>query len=1242
VDEPIHLINMSVANRDEGINDAVRGLRAWVLRAGDPRKLADLDDNMYSRTVTFADGSPVPAADRAKPRGILGRLRGQSPGGAHFFDIAEHRGRKYKLTPALEAWFKNFDEVVKAAREMIVEEGVKDPEFIDIMPKGDIDYFPRIWTMFNDIRMNSMPGGGKPLLGKKQSYEYSRSHQYASDALEHKFWTNYGDPMKAIDTLFKGMYTSVADKHLGDLIKPFGRNLADRVSPRLLKAQNFAKANVTALKEINQFIGKVRHAKGPAYKVTRRLKRGQLATTPISESGLGASIPVQSLLNVAAGNLYSVTQNARGKFFTLRPDGTVAPTSRKGFRNEDSAWRAASNDLFKSVRDQDDWVPSDIRRLIDEVTNKQFLRSKWRGRKTSYAYAAELAQRADEASFLRGKERSDAFNALNKDVRAAAKEANLRVSNINRAVKKAQTLKGYGGEMQFPGTSLSNKVYTPLELIKTLEEAYPERAVASPDMFTGGGKVFTNDQLQKLSSQLMGRPDRNLYTSSAAQISSALRTMQAALDLGAPLIHGLPLLFTDPERWADSVALSMRAFAGDRTVMARVITDHWDTVQKLSKHGQLGGAGSEYIEALQRGGLINKFFGAASRAGTEGGLAGITGPSAGVVRAIGRGGETTIGRFETQFDSFLLAAKIHMWEAMEPVATAAARTRGLSFVPEDELALQVARLTGSMNMNSLGMSPTLQQAAGGFLLFAPRYRLATYGLMADIASGSVRGDIARSALGKMAVGGLLMYLATGYALNQTPNLDPRKGSFLTYEIAGQNIGIGSAWVSTARFLANASSQAITEPDQLIKAWQGDSKLNKFIRGQISPVTSTGWDMIEGRNFMGEPVMDNFPNFLKGIVAQSLLPFWASSMLDTPKPGWGGVFGAVPEFGGLRSYPMSQWKSAMYTANTVALQEGDVSYEDMSVRERMVFKAKHPDVAQQIDAASAYMGERGTELQMRTTDYFKIIEDYINTDYMQGNDVLPGLQTLLAHLEKAQNSAPDLHENYDTVKKIRHALDRLGQRYASFYFEHNKDYPDVLLNLDIKKLENLPDMPTEDVAYLDFRASVLGRSFDILDKDGNEIGFDFEARREAEDLFIQRWGQSIYQLVQERRWMSKETPGVIMEWELGKKKLLSAFFGVSDLIMEREGWEHLKQDYRLYMDQSTQEQKAHFEPGVLKVLNQVNSASTKARQLLRERNPEWDAWLYRWDYYDSLVHPENIGDGSAETLALVKRTPVWLR
>ena len=69
-DDPIHLIEMSVATRDTTIGDAVKGMNSWVLREGDPIKLFSLDENMRSKTIQNADGE-----------------------GAHFFEIAAHRGR---------------------------------------------------------------------------------------------------------------------------------------------------------------------------------------------------------------------------------------------------------------------------------------------------------------------------------------------------------------------------------------------------------------------------------------------------------------------------------------------------------------------------------------------------------------------------------------------------------------------------------------------------------------------------------------------------------------------------------------------------------------------------------------------------------------------------------------------------------------------------------------------------------------------------------------------------------------------------------------------------------------------------------------------------------------------------------------------------------------------------------------------------------------------------------------------
>lgn len=126
-------------------------------------------------------------------------------------------------------------------------------------------------------------------------------------------------------------------------------------------------------------------------------------------------------------------------------------------------------------------------------------------------------------------------------------------------------------------------------------------------------------------------------------------------------------------------------------------------------------------------------------------------------------------------------------------------------------------------MANLGLRPSRRKVMAGFFMFAPRYRMASYGLMADIFNGgmfggaqttasSLSGDLARKRLSGMLMAGLFYHTYIARRMGQEPNIDPSSGDFLTVELhGGQNVGFGSVWVSTARFLAGVTDVSMDDP-----------------------------------------------------------------------------------------------------------------------------------------------------------------------------------------------------------------------------------------------------------------------------------------------------------------------------------------------------------------------------------------------------------------------------------------------
>ena len=632
----------------------------------------------------------------------------------------------------------------------------------------------------------------------------------------------------------------------------------------------------------------------------------------------------------------------------------------------------------------------------------------------------------------------------------------------------------------------------------------------------------------------------------------------------------------------------------DPRAAARFIDDNFDDIAELIQFNQLHMGGAELIEGLQKGGLLNSAFR---------GLENFR-PTAG----IGRGAAAVTGGIERQFDTFLIASKVQLWQAMKPMALASPNPQQAM----QELAFSIAKMTGTISMANLGITPTTRQALGTFAMFAPRYRIASTALMTDVLRSGVTGQVARERLSKMLLGGLTAYSYIAHRAGQKPNLDPRSSKFMTLQVGKDNIGVGGVWISTARFAIGGMHQAVTEPGEFFRVDRGDSRLTAFIRGQLAPLTGTAWDMASGRNYIGEPTRGDVGDIANNVVLQGLLPFWASGFADYPKPGWS----APPaEFIGMRTFPVSFYDQAIQLADVYSHRQHNKNYKDLNRLQQLELLKEQPDVQALFDESNKVWGPRSVGFRGDLFD-FRTETATLRKEYTDD------LNRWIAAFETQQIDG----------KRFRAELKDLGLSHADANERLRNKFPEVMEAFDEQK--DNPDAHLEDLAYNDYIATVIAPEFQVDDpEDTNFMGFDFQARDEAVARFRLRWGEGLENYVLERRDAARDTPPLLQELYRGRE-LLRPYWDVGELLLKRGGREDMLPRWRDYQRAVLTEEKEVLAKE-FPILKQTAAAVRTARLRRRENHAPTDAFLFRWGYTPTLRNPENEAKDPDE----VRRTPV---
>ena len=370
----------------------------------------------------------------------------------------------------------------------------------------------------------------------------------------------------------------------------------------------------------------------------------------------------------------------------------------------------------------------------------------------------------------------------------------------------------------------------------------------------------------------------------ATNVSDAARFGALTFDFGVGLIQGSMVLVNFPRAWVKAIWESFQAFADPQrqkeifNPATKYGADNMAIVREMD-----GGLiiGSEYFDAVAQGGVI---------------ASGIKRIPKGPLR---KGVQSTIDRFRASFEVFLTVARLEIAKAFRYKVQ-------LGEMSRNDVVDFANKFTGITSSRKLGVKSTQRQVeAAGFAL-APRYFRAITGLMVDATQGGFRGEQARKSMAKFFGATVAAYIGVAAAMGQTPKLDPRStakggdgGKFLTVEINGHNIGLGSKPISLMRHLF----KAVSDPSELTRLDSRNLMLS-FARTNMPPLTSTATDVIMQKTFLGEPVDPlNAPgSFINEEVLGRALPFWAESLLnDDPRPGFTGV---AADIIGLRSWPLN--------------------------------------------------------------------------------------------------------------------------------------------------------------------------------------------------------------------------------------------------------------------------------------------------------------------------------------------------
>ena len=455
-------------------------------------------------------------------------------------------------------------------------------------------------------------------------------------------------------------------------------------------------------------------------------------------------------------------------------------------------------------------------------------------------------------------------------------------------------------------------------------------------------------------------------------VNSALRFFQLAGDMS---LFGIQLLFlmghasTHPKWLYDTMKGFVHAFI-DPTVHAKVIDDNKELLERHPGF-LLSTGGTEFTEftrVLSNAGFV--------RAKPIKIAADVLGRDP--TRIIPTAGKLYMGFLrgaQQGFEASIDIAGIELLKSLDHKAVDAISTQQI-----DDFTNEFRGLANSSRLGTTAKQRQWESLA----LLAPRYNRAIVAMLADVGRGGLRGDEARK---KLASGiAAISAMAVAFSLAQGEDPDeivehfiPTNPKFMTWNINGTNVGFGTKVRSLIKLSASIYTTVQQGEGDKLNDWSMDNPGFRFIRGNLSPILSTGVDSLMGRTYMGEPVWGegwNIASHAKNFTMTELLPktmpIWAQAvLLEGGNVQQRGIKG-VSEFFGGRGYPESSYQLIQGYAKDII----GIDYEDMEPFERQLLRQHLKDVLDPMMEEKIARGDKNAQYwdALNKNDEDRIIDE----------------------------------------------------------------------------------------------------------------------------------------------------------------------------------------------------------------------------------------------------------------------------